>query len=472
MAQDGTDPGQAAPEPITTAAGWDTRLALVMAGAQDGRLHSHAEAVKMLTAASGSRPGFDDDDGDPGFLLRLMSHRKAFSNGQEPRPEGPELYAWLEGNAAAEIIDFNGGQASIASNLATDLVMGAGWEAQPATGLAAKVAASAVTWGAADLSARYRARTRRHEVADAGLRTKRRAELADKLADEQWARREVAAREWAQAAGERAIITHAELVDRPVPEWIMPPCLTVGVHGVAGPPEAGKSLLVRDWNVQVAASGRNALYAISEGHHDLADRFAAHPQIGAASGRLHFLTDPLSLTSDADVGWLIDQWSRRGGLALAVFDMVYGFGMSDDSGMKDVAPVLGGCRRIALALKCAVVVTGHPPLNGDRRFRGSGMWRGAFDSEYHLADGLFSCEKHKYADKSGLGWSYVIEFPHLAQASAMDEVSRYARQMATIADDLRRNPGESDAKRARRLAPSLKVTPDYLRRLIREAKKA
>jgi hypothetical protein len=302
-------------------------------------------------------------------------------------------------------------------------------------------------------------------------RAQRRAAMVTEAEDREWARREVAAREWAQAIGERAIISHAGLLAQPPPQWIMPPYLTIGVHGVAGPAEAGKSLLMRDWAVQVAATGKNALYALSEGHHDLAERFKAHPQIGDASAHLFYLTDPLSLTSDADVKWLIEQWQGRG-LASAVFDMAYGFGMSDDSGMKDVAPLLGGCRRVALGLECAVVITGHPPLNGDRRFRGSGMWRGAFDSEYHMAEGLFTCEKHKYADKAALSYSYRVEFPHLVTATAMDEVTRYARQMAIIADDLRTSPGESDSARARRLAGRLKVSSDYLRRLIREAKKA
>jgi hypothetical protein len=440
-----------------------------MAGSVDGRQHSHAEAVTMLTAASGPRPGLGDDD-DPGFLLRLAAHHKASFNGQEPRPEGPELYAWLEGWAAAQIVNHGTGQASLADYLATLLVMEAGWQVSDARPLAARVAAHAVTWGGPDLAARYRARTASRE-ADAGdRRAARRAELLEKEQDQQWVRREVAAREWAQAIGERTIVSHADLLAQPPPEWIMRPYLTVGVHGVAGPPEAGKSLLMRDWAVQVAASGRNALYAISEGHHDLIERFAAHPQIGAASAHLFFLTDPLSLTSDADVRWLIGQWQERG-LDLAGFDMAYGFGMSDDSGTADVAPLLGGCRRVALGLECAVLISGHPGHNTGRRFRGSSMWRGAFDSEYHMADGLFTAEKHKYADKAALSYSYRVEFPHLVTATAMDEVTRYAHQMAIIADDLRTSPGESDAARARRLAGRLKVSADYLRRLIREAKK-
>ena len=33
-------------------------------------------------------------------------------------------------------------------------------------------------------------------------------------------------------------------------------------------------------------------------------------------------------------------------------------------------------KRLALLTGCCVLVTGHPGHNGERRFRGSSMWRG------------------------------------------------------------------------------------------------
>jgi hypothetical protein len=55
--------------------------------------------------------------------------------------------------------------------------------------------------------------------------------------------------------------------------------------------------------------------------------------------------------------------------------MAYGFGLPDDTGANDVARFLGGCKRLAVALSACVLVSGHPVHNGERRFRGSSMWR-------------------------------------------------------------------------------------------------
>jgi AAA domain-containing protein len=283
------------------------------------------------------------------------------------------------------------------------------------------------------------------------------------------ARRWNDAREYQLACGDRQIVSYASLLAQPKPPWIIEGKLTAGVYGLAGPPEAGKSLLCRDWLCEVAAGGRYVLYAISEGQHDLADRFAAHPLIGAAGPYLSFLDAGLSLASPADVAWLTEQY-KPWGVALIVFDMIYGFGLPDDTGTGDIAPVLGGCKKLATELGCAVLVTGHPGHSTGRRFRGSSMWRGAFDGEFHMADGSFSCEKHKYTDKTKIHFDYTVEFPWLRQLDVFRQVDRWAHQEAQIQRDLDLYPGESDSARARRLGPQLGLTFDHVRRLIRQAK--
>ena len=297
-------------------------------------------------------------------------------------------------------------------------------------------------------------------------------DLARRVADERVRRMaldHVDAQDRVVAMGERKITSYATLLAQPRPRWVIDGLLTVGVYGLAGPPEAGKSLLCRDWICQVAAGGQNVLYALSEGNHDLADRFAAHPQIGNAGQHLAFLDTSLSLASPADVGWLIEQYQPYG-VDLICFDMIYGFGLPDDEGTKGVAPALAGCKRLATELAACVLITGHPGHNTGRRFRGSSMWRGAFDGEFHMADGQLSCEKHKYTDRRQLRWSYSVNFPHLRMINDLEAAGRSMSQLAQIQEDMRLHPGESDTARAKRLAGHLGLSADYLRRHIRQAR--
>jgi AAA domain len=291
---------------------------------------------------------------------------------------------------------------------------------------------------------------------------------AEQIEIDREANREAEAREYAQACGTRQIVSYATLAAQPKPDWLPGRLLTQGgVYGLAGPPEAGKSLLCRDWLCEIAAQDRNVLYAMSEGQFDAAERFGAHPQIAAAAPRLGFLTEGgLSLASKADRRWLVDHCGRSQP-SLVVFDMVYGFGLPDDDGTKGVAPVLAGAKELAAELGAAVLLTGHPGHNGERRFRGSSMWRGSFDGEFHMAGGQFSCEKHKYTDKKRMGWPYVLQFPYLRTVGQAEAASRAFSQRRAIQEDIAQHPGDSQAGRARRLASQLGVSEDHVRRLLR-----
>lgn len=292
------------------------------------------------------------------------------------------------------------------------------------------------------------------------------------LWEEREARQRVIAREYAEACGERRIMSWDEFAAQPPPEWIHDRLLTKGFHGLAGPPGAGKSLLCRDWLLEVAASGRNVLYAPTEGQFDMATRFEAHPLYAKGKPHLAILPEDaaLSLASREDVAWLAGQMAANG-VVLAVFDMIYDRGVTDDNTVQGVAPVYGGCRRLINGTGAAVLVTGHPGLNGQRRFRGTSAWRGWFDSEYHLADGEFTCEKHKYADPKKIAWAYRVEYPYLRRLDMFEGGGREAHRQSVIISDLEAYPDESDAARAKRLAGQLGLTVDYVRKLVKAVRK-
>jgi hypothetical protein len=281
------------------------------------------------------------------------------------------------------------------------------------------------------------------------------------------ARRMVDAEEQALARGSRLDLSWEQLTALPKPVWIYQRLLTQGWHGLAGPPEAGKSLLARNWLCEIAAAGRNVVYVLSEGQFDLEDRFRAHPLTGAAHERLWFLDGGPNLASASDVTWFCETYAGRKP-ALVVFDMIYGSGLPDDNGVQGVAPVIAGGKTIASALGCAVLAVGHPGLNGERRFRGSSMWRGSFDTEWHMADGQLSCEKHKYADRRAMQWPYQVEWPDLRLLGAGEVLNRVAARMSVIAEDFAMFPEDSDASRARRIAGRLGCGQDRARVLVRD----
>jgi hypothetical protein len=137
------------------------------------------------------------------------------------------------------------------------------------------------------------------------------------------ARRALAAEEEALARGSRRDLSWADLTALPKPVWVLPGRLTAGWHGMAGPPEAGKSLAVRNWCCEVGAGGRAVVYALSEGHFDLEDRFAAHSKIEVAGPHLRFFDGGMNLASPSDVTWFLGAYGPREP-ALVVFDMIYG----------------------------------------------------------------------------------------------------------------------------------------------------
>jgi hypothetical protein len=266
----------------------------------------------------------------------------------------------------------------------------------------------------------------------------------------------------------------ADVISEPPPSWIIDNLMSAGLYGLAGPQEAGKSLLVRDW-ADVVANGRDwngyrataqreVSYVISEGHFDLDQRF-----IGISMDRLFIYRDPVMLNNDAAVDHFLRQHEGTD-IGLVIFDIIYHMGVGDDNTMKDVKPVLQAGRRISRALNCAVLVVGHPGHNKSRRFRGSSIWRNWFDGEFHMSDGVISCEKHKYARKESMEWSYEIDWPRITFLSAAGVLSREARKMRII-DEIGEHPTESARSLAARLAPVFDASEITVRRMILDVKK-
>jgi hypothetical protein len=296
---------------------------------------------------------------------------------------------------------------------------------------------------------------------------------------DEWARRG-ARRYWddaeaAAARGDRPKRTGRQYARVPQPAAIMAGVLAAEVNLLGGPEGEGKSLLARDWVLAVAAGlawrghaaeKRACLYVASEGTHDYAARWQTHPLYENAADNFYVLDEPVSLISAHDVAWLLAEYAaERPGLV--VFDVVYGMGMSDDNGVKDALPVIAAMKRISAEWGAATLALGHPPHSGERRLRGSSMWRQLAAVDWHMADGRLSCEKSKIADKRGLGGGYVADYPALRWLGAAEVLGAEAERYGIVQRDIAARPGDTERQRAARLAPVMGVGMSRARQVIR-----
>jgi hypothetical protein len=279
-----------------------------------------------------------------------------------------------------------------------------------------------------------------------------------------------------KARGPRIKRTAREYALIPPPPTIMENVLAAEINLLGGPTEAGKSLLARDWALTVAtgqewrghavAQPRYVLVVLSEGTHDFAERWMTQPLWQAAQNGIFILDEPVNLVHGDDVDWLLKEYAaERPGLV--VFDVIYGMGMADDNGVKDVLPVLASLKRISAEWGAATLALGHPGHNGDRRFRGSSSWRQLAAVEWHMADGLLSCEKSKIANKYRLGAPCVPEYPRLRWPSKEDAIREVGERATHVHLDVEQHPDDSISDRARRLSPMWEVSHGYARRVIR-----
>lgn len=287
--------------------------------------------------------------------------------------------------------------------------------------------------------------------------------------------------EFAAALGARPKRTGREFAARPPVPVLMDRVLAADANLLAGPKDAGKSLLARDWSLGVASGKgwrefavperRNVLWIASENTHDFAERWESQPLWSAAADGLWVLDEPVNLPSRRDVSWLLDEYGeQRPGLV--VFDVIYGMGLGDDNSAKDVGQVIAAMKRISKAWDAATLALGHPGLKGERRIRGSSAWGQQSPVEWHLADGLLTCEKTKIANLRELTRHYRPEYPALRWLDGEEVLGDLADRVGTIAADFADHPDEPDAARARRLGPKFGLGDGQTRKLIREWKKA
>lgn len=269
-----------------------------------------------------------------------------------------------------------------------------------------------------------------------------------------------------------------EVMNEPPPRWVLPGVLPVGVTGLAGPKSQGKSLTVRDWLDSVAncvpwrgyrsEQPRGVTYVVGEGRAGIASRFA---QVKRDRVRV---CGPVCLTDRNEVDRFLKIKAEQD-QALIVFDMVYHMGIAEENSAADTLPLLNAAQRIADELECAVVLVGHPPHSGERRFRGTSAFGGWWAAEYHMADGVFTCEKMKDGDTQAvLRSSYTISYPNIRWVTTSEVLSSAASldnaRLNRIRVAIELEPGISNRALAARLHEEFGVSQRQVERMAKEVK--
>lgn len=311
---------------------------------------------------------------------------------------------------------------------------------------------------------------------------RQKAEELRRLRARIYAEQTVSAEQFDAARGPRRKQTAADFAEEDPPQSIIEGILAAELNLLGGPSAAGKSLLARDWALSVGSGQpwngnlvpekRNVLWIASEGMHDFSFRWKSQPLWDDAKDNIYVLPDPINLVQPGDVDWLLAEYdAERPGLV--VFDVIYGMGMADDTGTKDVFPVINAMKRISAAWGGATLALGHTGHNTDqRRFRGTSSWRQLAAVEWHMADELVTCEKSKISAYTGWDMEYALSFPDIDWVGMSGALAVAASRDAAIRDDIRDHPGDTDRVRAKRLYRSLGVSQERARKLIAAVRKA
>jgi RecA-family ATPase len=199
------------------------------------------------------------------------------------------------------------------------------------------------------------------------------------------------------------ILTFKELLAQPEPPWLIQDIIRADQVGVVyGPPNKGKTFLVLDWGMHVAAGlpwvGRPTtqgpvLYMAGEGAFSLQKRGAAWAHHHARPDvPIYFQTRPIDMRSDDVLGELhgaLEEWqdaetheAQLNPRLIIVDTLSQFFGGGDENG-SDMAQFVDACRNLSLNRETAVLIVHHTNATGLRE-RGNTALRGNTDVMFEV----------------------------------------------------------------------------------------
>jgi phage/plasmid primase-like uncharacterized protein len=173
--------------------------------------------------------------------------------------------------------------------------------------------------------------------------------------------------------------------------WVQDNALVM-VHGPSG---GGKTFVVLDWCLSIAAKkddwldnrihGGSVVYLAGEGHHGLRSRIAAWGQRhDTVPDEFYISRSGCDLNTPegfAKVAQSVDLLSHSP--KLIVVDTLHRFLLGDENSAQDAKTMLDACNELMARYECSVILVHHTGVNEEaqHRARGSSAWRGALDIE-------------------------------------------------------------------------------------------
>jgi phage/plasmid primase-like uncharacterized protein len=173
--------------------------------------------------------------------------------------------------------------------------------------------------------------------------------------------------------------------------WLQDKALVM-VHGPSG---GGKTFVVLDWCLHMAASvptwgeikvkAGNVVYLAGEGHYGLKGRIAAWRQKHSPADLTMWLSkDGCDLNTSGGYTRIVDNIRMLpSGPALIVVDTLHRFLNGDENSAQDAKSMLDACNALMREFDCSVLLVHHTGVSEEaqHRARGSSAWRGALDIE-------------------------------------------------------------------------------------------
>ena len=182
-----------------------------------------------------------------------------------------------------------------------------------------------------------------------------------------------------------------------VKRWVQDKALVM-VHGPSG---GGKTFVVLDWCLRMAASVPDwagnrvrpgtVVYLAGEGHHGLRGRVAAWKvHNGAGPLSMWLSRDGCDLNTPAGYMRVVDNVrSLPKRPSLIVVDTLHRFLLGDENSAQDAKTMLDACGALMAEFNCSVLLVHHTGVSDEaqHRARGSSAWRGALDIEISIVPG-------------------------------------------------------------------------------------
>lgn len=179
-----------------------------------------------------------------------------------------------------------------------------------------------------------------------------------------------------------------------VKKWIQEEALIM-VHG---PSAGGKTFVVLDWILRMAADlpnwcgeqhkikpGGNVIYLAGEGHKGIKSRVAGWKHYhNVPRLRMHISRDGCDLNTKEGLQRVVDNInSLNQKPTIIVVDTLHRFLLGDENSSVDTKGMLDACSVLMSKYRCTVLLVHHTGVSEEtqHRARGSSAWRGALDIE-------------------------------------------------------------------------------------------